>query len=78
MAPLGRPCGSTDLRRSAGWRRYRRGAGPIRNREMAADAVAVFPGVWGTRNMRAEAHRAGKRLFDFMGKAGVAAGAPGK
>ena len=64
----------------ADWRRYRRGAGPIRNREMAAyaDAVAVFPGGSGTRNMRAEARRAGKRVFDFMGETGVAASGPGK
>lgn len=50
------------------WRRYRRGAGPVRNREMAAyaDAVAVFPGGSGTRNMLAEARKAGRRVFNFM------------
>jgi hypothetical protein len=50
------------------WARFGRGAGPVRNREMAAyaDAVAVFPGGSGTRNMLAEARRAGKRVFDFM------------
>jgi hypothetical protein len=52
----------------ADWRRYRRAAGPVRNREMAAyaDAVAVFPGGSGTRNMLAEARRAGLVVFDFM------------
>jgi len=52
----------------ADWRRYRRGAGPVRNREMAAyaDAVAVFPGGAGTRNMLAEARRARLVVFDFM------------
>ena len=50
------------------WKRYHRGAGPVRNRQMAAyaDAVAVFPGGSGTRNMLAEARRAGKRIFNFM------------
>jgi len=50
------------------WRRYRRGAGPVRNREMAAyaDAVVVFPGGSGTRNMLAEARKAGKRVFNYM------------
>lgn len=52
----------------ADWRRYRRGAGPVRNREMAAyaDAAAVFPGGSGTRNMLAEARRVGLTVFDFM------------
>jgi hypothetical protein len=52
----------------ADWRRYRRAAGPVRNREMAAyaDAVAVFPGGSGTRNMLTEARRAGLVVFDFM------------
>jgi len=31
-----------------------------------ADAVAVFPGGSGTRNMLAEARRAGLVVFDFM------------
>lgn len=50
------------------WKRFRRGAGPVRNRDMAhyADAVAVFPGGAGTRNMLQEAKRAGKRVFNFM------------
>lgn len=52
----------------ADWRRYRRGAGPVRNREMAAyaDAAVLFPGGSGTRNMLEEARRAGLRVFDFM------------
>ncbi len=50
------------------WKRLGRGAGPVRNREMAAyaDFVVVFPGGSGTRNMLAEAKRAKKRVFDFM------------
>jgi len=50
------------------WRRFGRGAGPVRNREMAqyADAVAVFPGGSGTRNMLKEAQRARKRVFNYM------------
>lgn len=52
----------------ADWRRYRRGAGPVRNREMAAyaDALAAFPGGSGTRNMLAEAIRAKLLVFNFM------------
>lgn len=59
------------------WRRYRCGAGPVRNREMAAyaDAVALFPGGSGTRNMRDEARRARKRIFDFMEDSPTTAGA---
>jgi predicted Rossmann fold nucleotide-binding protein DprA/Smf involved in DNA uptake len=50
------------------WQRYGRGAGPVRNREMAtyADLVVVFPGGSGTRNMLSEAKKAGKRVFDYM------------
>lgn len=52
----------------ADWRRFRRGAGPIRNRDMAAyaDAVALFPGGSGTRGMRDLARKAGLTIFDFM------------
>jgi len=52
----------------AEWQRYHRAAGPIRNRKMAAyaDAAALFPGGSGTRNMLAEARRAGLQVFDFM------------
>ncbi len=52
----------------ADWRRYGRGAGPVRNRQMAAYATAavLFPGGSGTRNMLAEARRAGLVVFDFM------------
>jgi hypothetical protein len=31
-----------------------------------ADAVVVFPGGSGTRNMRDEARKAGRLIFDFM------------
>jgi predicted Rossmann-fold nucleotide-binding protein len=52
----------------ADWGRYRRGAGPVRNKQMAqyAEAVVVFPGGSGTRNMRDEARKAGRLIFDFM------------
>lgn len=52
----------------AGSRFFKLGAGPVANRQMAAyaDAVAVFPGGSGTRNMLAKARRAGKRIFNFM------------
>jgi hypothetical protein len=51
----------------ANWKRYGRGAGPKRNREMAeyADGVALFPGGRGTASMRSEAERAGIRIYDF-------------
>ena len=49
------------------WNRYGKGAGVIRNREMAAyaDAVALFPGKRGTESMREEARKAGIEIFDF-------------
>lgn len=51
----------------ADWKRYGRGAGPIRNREMAqyADAVVLFPGGRGTESMYQEAARAGIKIFDW-------------
>ncbi len=51
----------------AWWGRHGRAAGPIRNREMAAyaDAVALFPGGRGTRNMKEEAEAAGLTIYDW-------------
>ena len=45
----------------ADWKTYGRGAGPVRNREMAkyADGVALFAGGRGTASMKREAERAG-------------------
>jgi hypothetical protein len=53
----------------ADWKRYGRGAGPVRNREMAAyaDAVALFPGKRGTESMFEEARKAGIVIYDFRG-----------
>ena len=49
------------------WNRYGRGAGVVRNREMAAyaDAVALFPGKRGTESMYEEARKAGIAIYDF-------------
>jgi predicted Rossmann-fold nucleotide-binding protein len=49
------------------WNRYGRGAGVVRNREMAAyaDAVALFPGKRGTESMCEEARKAGIVIYDF-------------
>ncbi len=51
----------------ADWNRYRKAAGPVRNRKMAAyaDAVALFPGGRGTENMYEEARKAGILIYDF-------------
>ncbi|MDB2496377.1 SLOG family protein [Verrucomicrobiales bacterium] len=51
----------------ADWKRYGRGAGPRRNREMAeyADALVLLPGGRGTAAMRSEAVKAGIRIYDF-------------
>lgn len=51
----------------ADWTAHGRSAGPKRNRKMAeyADAVALFEGGRGTVSMRAEAERAGIRIFDY-------------
>jgi hypothetical protein len=47
----------------ADWRRYRRGAGPVRNRQMLVegrpDLVLAFPGKSGTENMVRQATAAG-------------------
>lgn len=49
------------------WKRYGRAAGPIRNREMAeyGDILAAFPGGSGTKNMIAEAKKAGLIIYQF-------------
>lgn len=49
------------------WNRYGRGAGVVRNREMAAyaDAVALFPGKRGTESMCEEAREVGIAIYDF-------------
>jgi hypothetical protein len=47
------------------WARYGRGAGPVRNRDMAAagaDLVVAFPGGSGTADMCRQAARAGIRV----------------
>lgn len=51
----------------AEWDKYGRGAGHIRNKEMAAyaDAVALFPGGKGTDNMYREAFLAKIKIYDF-------------
>lgn len=54
-------------RHPAQWKKLGNRAGPIRNKEMAeyADAVALFPGGKGTKNMYQEAKKAGLKIFDF-------------
>lgn len=49
----------------AEWDKYGNRAGPIRNRKMAeyADALAVFPGGSGTRNMIAVAEELGLEIY---------------
>ena len=49
------------------WARYKRGAGLVRNKEMAvyADAVALFPGGRGTNNMYEVAKKARLKIFDY-------------
>ena len=51
----------------ANWKAYKRAAGPIRNREMAAyaDAVMLFPGEKGTDSMYKEAKKAGLIIYDY-------------
>lgn len=51
----------------AQWSLHGPAAGPIRNREMAdhADAVALFPGGRGTKDMHRSAIAAGLKVFDF-------------
>lgn len=49
----------------ADWRTHGRAAGPIRNRKMAeyAEAVILFPGGKGTRNMLEEAKISGLKIL---------------
>jgi len=51
----------------ADWKRYGRGAGPRRNRDMAAyaDGVVLFPGGKGTENMFKEAQKASLNIYDW-------------
>jgi hypothetical protein len=52
--------------RPADWRRYGRGAGMVRNRQMLdekPDLVVAFPGGPGTKNMAEIARRAGVRVM---------------
>jgi len=50
----------------ANWNKYGRGAGPIRNKEMAdyADAVLLYPGGRGTSSMKALALQKGLQVFE--------------
>jgi len=50
----------------ADWDTHGKGAGPIRNRQMAdyAEAVALFPGGRGTDNMRTTARRLGLVIYE--------------
>jgi hypothetical protein len=51
----------------AKWSTHGPAAGPIRNREMAlyGDAVALFPGGRGTKDMHREAIANGLKVFDY-------------
>lgn len=51
----------------ADWKTLKKAAGPIRNRQMAqyAEAVALFKGGKGTRDMAEQADLAGLHVFDF-------------
>ncbi len=51
----------------ADWDTHGPGAGPIRNLAMAqyADALALFPGGKGTRNMFGAATREGLKIYDY-------------
>lgn len=51
----------------ADWKKYDKAAGPIRNEQMAryADAVILFPGGSGTKNMYETAKRYGLKIWDF-------------
>lgn len=58
-----RLAGIRELAFPADWEKYRRAAGPIRNRQMlveaAPDVVVAFPGGRGTANMIRQARAAG-------------------
>ena len=49
------------------WNKHGKKAGPLRNRDMAAnaDALAIFTGGRGTESMFKEAQKAGIKIFDF-------------
>jgi hypothetical protein len=53
----------------ADWDRYRRAAGPIRNKQMLDEGkpelVIAFPGGRGTANMRTQAQRAGVTVLNL-------------
>ena len=53
----------------ANWGQYRRAAGPIRNKQMAAyaDAAVLFPGDKGTASMEHEARMAGIPILKIHG-----------
>jgi hypothetical protein len=53
------------MRFVAEWDKYGKAAGPIRNREMAkyAEAVVLFRGGAGTKNMKQEALKAGLKIL---------------
>jgi len=57
----------TIKRFEARWSLHGPAAGPIRNKEMAAhaDAVALFPGGRGTKDMHRSAIASGLKVFDF-------------
>jgi len=50
----------------ANWAHYGKGAGPIRNKQMAeyADAVVLFPGGKGTASMKREAKKAELKIWE--------------
>ena len=53
------------LRFVAEWGKHGKAAGPIRNREMAkhAEAIVLFSGGAGTKNMKQEALKAGLKIL---------------
>ena len=55
------------VRFDADWVKYKRGAGPIRNSEMAgyADALVAFQGGKGTNDMVKKAKAAGLKIYDW-------------
>jgi hypothetical protein len=51
----------------AEWTKYKKAAGPIRNKAMAmyADAVVLFPGGTGTESMYQQAVKFGLKIYDW-------------
>jgi hypothetical protein len=51
----------------ADWGKYGRGAGPVRNKQMAdyAQAAVLFPGGTGTNNMYRQAKDKGLVVYDY-------------